>query len=121
MKNMPLKMVALAAALLAGTAAWADEAAAKKWVDTEFQPSTLSKDEQMAEMKWQAPMVGGDATNNRDLVKLAGGHATGYYFLSPAMPSDLNTESGRALVSSQVFAIKAFSRIARQSSRPMMK
>ena len=52
MKNMPLKMVALAAALLAGTAAWADEAAAKKWVDTEFQPSTLTKDQQMAEMKW---------------------------------------------------------------------
>ncbi len=26
--------------------------AAKKWVETEFQPSTLSKDEQMAEMEW---------------------------------------------------------------------
>ncbi len=26
--------------------------AAKKWVDSEFQPSTLSKDEQMAEMEW---------------------------------------------------------------------
>jgi glycerol transport system substrate-binding protein len=26
--------------------------AAKKWVDNEFQPSTLSKDEQMAEMDW---------------------------------------------------------------------
>ncbi len=26
--------------------------AAKKWVDAEFQPSTLSKDEQMAEMEW---------------------------------------------------------------------
>ena len=24
--------------------------AAKKWIDSEFQPSTLSKDEQMAEM-----------------------------------------------------------------------
>jgi glycerol transport system substrate-binding protein len=33
-------------------AAWADEAAAKKWIDSEFQPSTLSKDKQMAEMKW---------------------------------------------------------------------
>src|SRR6185369_1454105 len=30
----------------------ADEAAAKKWIDDEFQPSTLSKDEQMKEMKW---------------------------------------------------------------------
>ena len=26
--------------------------AAKKWIDSEFQPSTLSKDEQMAEMEW---------------------------------------------------------------------
>ena len=38
-------------ALVAGQA-WADEAAAKKWIDSEFQPSTLSKDQQMAEMKW---------------------------------------------------------------------
>jgi glycerol transport system substrate-binding protein len=33
-------------------AASADEAAAKKWIDQEFQPSTLSKDQQLAEMKW---------------------------------------------------------------------
>ena len=26
--------------------------AAKKWVDTEFQPSTLTKDQQMTEMEW---------------------------------------------------------------------
>ena len=30
----------------------ADEAAAKKWIDEEFQPSTLSKDDQMKEMQW---------------------------------------------------------------------
>ena len=30
----------------------ADEAAAKKWIDEEFQPSTLTKDEQMKEMQW---------------------------------------------------------------------
>ena len=35
-------------AFFAGTAS-ADMAAAKKWVDEEFQPSTLSKDEQMKE------------------------------------------------------------------------
>jgi glycerol transport system substrate-binding protein len=39
--------------LLAGTAQ-ADMAAAKKWVDSEFQPSTLSKAEQMKEMEWFA-------------------------------------------------------------------
>ncbi len=45
--------LALAAVCALGThAAWADEAAAKKWVDAEFQPSTLSKDQQLAEMKW---------------------------------------------------------------------
>ncbi|MEO1154703.1 MAG: ABC transporter substrate-binding protein, partial [Pseudomonadota bacterium] len=42
-----------AAAVIAGTnGAWADEAAAQRWIDEEFQPSTLSKDEQMAEMQW---------------------------------------------------------------------
>ena len=29
-----------------------DMAAAKKWVDEEFQPSTLTKDEQMKEIEW---------------------------------------------------------------------
>ncbi|WP_299621546.1 ABC transporter substrate-binding protein [Pelagibius sp.] len=42
---------------LAGGAAYADSHggamdAAKKWIDEEFQPSVLSKDEQMAEMEW---------------------------------------------------------------------
>jgi glycerol transport system substrate-binding protein len=45
--------VAFAAAALAlGQSAWAGEAEAKKWIDAEFQPSTLNKDQQMAEMKW---------------------------------------------------------------------
>ncbi len=30
----------------------ADEAAAKKWIDKEFQPSTLTKDQQLKEMEW---------------------------------------------------------------------
>ncbi|MDP2742429.1 MAG: carbohydrate ABC transporter substrate-binding protein, partial [Hydrogenophaga sp.] len=52
---MKLRHTALAlAALLAmgSQVAWADEAAAKRWIDSEFQPSTLSKDQQAAEMKW---------------------------------------------------------------------
>jgi len=52
---MKLRYNALALAALCALgshAAWADEAAAKKWVDSEFQPSTLSKDQQLAEMKW---------------------------------------------------------------------
>ncbi|PPE71032.1 carbohydrate ABC transporter substrate-binding protein [Caldimonas thermodepolymerans] len=48
-----LSVVAFAAiALSIGQAAWAGEAEAKKWIDSEFQPSTLSKEQQMAEMKW---------------------------------------------------------------------
>ena len=38
--------------MLLSTSAIADMAAAKKWVDSEFQPSTLSKAEQMKEMEW---------------------------------------------------------------------
>ncbi|MCP4289140.1 MAG: carbohydrate ABC transporter substrate-binding protein [Gammaproteobacteria bacterium] len=34
------------------SSASADMAAAKKWVDEEFQPSTLTKEEQMKEMEW---------------------------------------------------------------------
>ncbi len=30
----------------------ADMAAAEKWVDQEFQPSTLSRDDQLKEMEW---------------------------------------------------------------------
>jgi len=40
------------AAALGAQSAYAGEAEAKKWVDSEFQPSTLSKDQQLAEMKW---------------------------------------------------------------------
>ena len=45
-------VLAVAVACALTGQAWADEAAAKKWIDSEFQPSTLSKDQQMAEMKW---------------------------------------------------------------------
>ena len=51
--KLRLNAVAFAAAALAlGQSAWAGEAEAKKWIDAEFQPSTLNKDQQMAEMKW---------------------------------------------------------------------
>ncbi len=48
-----LLATAAVAALLAGSMpAFADMDAAKKWVDTEFQPSSISKEEQMKEMEW---------------------------------------------------------------------
>src|SRR6185295_4266958 len=40
------------AALTFGPNASAGEAEAKKWIDAEFQPSTLTKEQQAAEMKW---------------------------------------------------------------------
>ncbi|PZF77355.1 carbohydrate ABC transporter substrate-binding protein [Aestuariivirga litoralis] len=52
---MKLKYLASAAvvALMAVTSpAFADIEAAKKWIDSEFQPSTLSKDDQVKEMEW---------------------------------------------------------------------
>ncbi|HQT80411.1 MAG TPA: carbohydrate ABC transporter substrate-binding protein, partial [Rhodopila sp.] len=40
-------------AILTSTPSYAQQLdAAKKWVDQEFQPSTLSKEQQMAEMEW---------------------------------------------------------------------
>src|ERR1700722_6624088 len=49
--NVSLGVVILA---LAAGPALADDAAIKKWVDTEFQPSTLSKDDQTKELQWFA-------------------------------------------------------------------
>ena len=52
---MRLKYLASAAALalLAVTSpAFADVEAAKKWIDSEFQPSALSKEDQLKEMEW---------------------------------------------------------------------
>ncbi|MDB5878025.1 MAG: extracellular solute-binding protein, partial [Variovorax sp.] len=50
--KMRYTALALAAAMFAAQGASAGEAEAKKWIDAEFQPSTLSKDKQMEEMKW---------------------------------------------------------------------
>lgn len=44
-------LVAVLLTFFAGSA-MADMVAAKKWVDTEFQPSTLTKAQQMKEMEW---------------------------------------------------------------------
>jgi glycerol transport system substrate-binding protein len=47
-------VMSLAASTLLASAAYADMAAAKKWIDNEFQPSVLSKEEQLKEMEWFA-------------------------------------------------------------------
>ena len=45
-------VLATAVAALCFQSAYAGQAEAKKWIDSEFQPSTLSKSEQMKEMQW---------------------------------------------------------------------
>jgi branched-chain amino acid transport system substrate-binding protein len=51
---------------------------------------------QMAAMKWAVPMIGGDAANNHDLVKIAGAAAArGYRFISPPMPADIDSPAAR--------------------------
>ena len=47
-----LSAAAGAALLCAAAPASADMAAAERWIDSEFQPSALSRDEQLAEMQW---------------------------------------------------------------------
>lgn len=54
---------------------------------------------QMEEMKWSVPMLGGDATNNTDLVTIAGLSAVkGYRFVSPPLPADIDTPAAKAFL-----------------------
>ncbi len=54
---------------------------------------------QKKEMGWDVPFIGGDATNNPDLVKIAGVEAAkGFYFLSPPVPQDLDTPEAKAFL-----------------------
>ena len=49
-------------------------------------------------MNWNVPFIGGDGTNNVDLVKIAGKAAEGYFFLSPPQPQDLDTPDAKAFL-----------------------
>ncbi len=51
---------------------------------------------QKAEMHWDVPMMGGDAANNTDLVKIAGtAAAKGYFFVSPPSAHDFDGAEAR--------------------------
>ncbi len=52
MKKQLLTAVAITAMLIGSPTAFAGMDEAKKWVDNEFQPSSLSKADQMKEMEW---------------------------------------------------------------------
>ncbi len=47
-----LAVATTALTAVALSSASADEAAARRWIDNEFQPSTLSKEDQLKEMQW---------------------------------------------------------------------
>lgn len=54
---------------------------------------------QKMEMNWKVPFLGGDATNNPDLVKIAGKEAAkGFRFLSPPVPQDLDTPEAKGFM-----------------------
>ena len=66
MKRTIRMSLAVFTAAAMSTTAMADMDAAKKWVDSEFQPSTLSKEYQKKEMEWfinAAKPVAGQETN----------------------------------------------------------
>jgi branched-chain amino acid transport system substrate-binding protein len=54
---------------------------------------------QKREMGWNVPLLGGDGTNNTDLVKVAGkAAAEGYLCLSPPLPQDLEGSDAKAFL-----------------------
>jgi branched-chain amino acid transport system substrate-binding protein len=54
---------------------------------------------QKKEMNWNVPFMGGDATNNPDLVKISGNAAAdGFFFLSALLPKDLQTEQAKSFL-----------------------
>ena len=63
---------------------------------TGYYPETGMLLRQKKEMGWDVPMMGGDAANHLDLVKIAGNAAAhGYFFLSPPLPQDLDSKAAK--------------------------
>ncbi|MDO4840526.1 MAG: branched-chain amino acid ABC transporter substrate-binding protein [Desulfovibrionaceae bacterium] len=66
---------------------------------TGYYPETGMLLRQKKEMGWDVPMMGGDASNHADLVKIAGtAAAEGYFFISPPLPQDMDTETARTFL-----------------------
>lgn len=56
---------------------------------------------QKKERNWNVPFIGGDATNNPDLVKIAGkGGSQGFMFLSAPLPKDLSSKQAKSFLHS---------------------
>lgn len=63
---------------------------------TGYYPETGMLLRQKKEMGWSVPMMGGDAANHQDLVKIAGPEAAqGYFFVSPPLPQDMDSAEAR--------------------------
>ncbi|MBO4334682.1 MAG: branched-chain amino acid ABC transporter substrate-binding protein [Desulfovibrio sp.] len=63
---------------------------------TGYYPETGMLLRQKKEMGWNVPMMGGDAANHQDLVKIAGNAAAkGYFFVSPPLPQDLDSQAAK--------------------------
>ena len=68
---------------------------------TGYYPETGMLLRQKKEMGWAAPMMGGDAANHQDLVKIAGPEAAaGYFFISPPLPQDMDSPEARQFMES---------------------
>jgi branched-chain amino acid transport system substrate-binding protein len=58
---------------------------------------------QKKDMNWDVPFLGGDATNNPDLVQIAGKDAAaGFMFLSAPLPKDLPTSEAKSFLDAYV-------------------
>lgn len=63
---------------------------------------------QKSEMGWNVPMMGGDAVNNPDLVKIAGtAAAKDFLFLSPPVPANMVSPEGKAFLAAYQERYKA--------------
>lgn len=63
---------------------------------TGYYPETGMLLRQKKEMGWDVAMMGGDAANHQDLVKIAGPDAAaGYFFISPPLPQDMDSDMAK--------------------------
>lgn len=66
---------------------------------TGYYPETGMLLRQKKELGYNIQMLGGDASNHQDLVKVAGVQAAeGYSFISPPLPQDIDTESAKVFL-----------------------
>ena len=79
---------------------------------TGYYPETGMLLRQKKEMGWTVPMMGGDAANHQDLVKIAGKDAAaGYFFISPPLPQDIDTPEAQQFLKGLQGEVPGFARV----------